>query len=95
MCHCGLKSFFYLYENVSSGIEIDGSTVGVAFLGTMCFYDDSVGFTQVRMNVTTITMQQELSYIPYYITILYYGTEKHTALTIITTRTKCIRCTFI
>ena len=45
MCHNVTIYIFY------SGIDIAGSTVGIAYVGTMCNYDSSVGVTQVGSNM--------------------------------------------
>ena len=37
---------FKLHSNVHSGVDIEGDTAGVAFLGEMCSDTHSVGFTQ-------------------------------------------------
>ena len=47
--HSVSLQIFILY---CRGIEIDGSTVGVANIDGMCQYDRSVGFTQINCKIT-------------------------------------------
>ena len=51
---------------INSGIDLDGSTVGVAFVGTMCSPTSSVGVTQDggrSLSSTASTAAHELGHI--------------------------------
>lgn len=47
---------------ISSGIDLDGNTVGIAYLGTMCNYDSSVGVTQVSVLIISALLQYHYMY---------------------------------
>ena len=51
---------------INSGIDLDGSTVGIAFIGTMCSTTGSVGVTQDggrSLSSTASTAAHELGHV--------------------------------
>ena len=55
-----------MYFIYVSGLDLDGDTVGVAFLGTMCSVNDSVGLSQdggIALSEIVATATHELGHI--------------------------------